>query len=146
MDPELAKALAEVLVQIATALAVAVGGWLASRLPGPLRQVMEANVHRQDVQRLVEAMQRRALAEVATHTTPPPTPEEIVAYVERVRGDLLRKMNVAPEALQTMATAAIATAEVAAKAPVVVAPVVADGGLAGGNLAVALHRSVPPEP
>ena len=111
MDPEIARAIADVLMPIVTALAVAAGGWIASRLPGPLRDVMTAAVHARDVARLAEAMQRKAVAAVADHATPPPTPQEIIAYVERVRGDLLRKMQPDPEALQTMAQAAIATAE-----------------------------------
>lgn len=143
MEGEIARALAEVIAPVITALAVAVGGWLVSKLPGPARELLEANVHRQDVQRLVEAMQRRAVAEVANHATPAPTPQDILAYVERVRGDLLAKMKVAPEALETMATAAIATAAAATAAPVLVAP--GDVLVGGGDLAVALHRSATPE-
>src|SRR4051794_19542433 len=107
MDGEITRALVDVLTPLVTALAVAASGWLMSKLPGPLRDVMTANVHQKDVARLVEAMQRRAVAEIANHTTAPPTPAEIIAYVKRVRGDLLKKMGVEPEALDTMAQAAI---------------------------------------
>lgn len=136
MDPEIARALVDVCMPVVTALAVAAGGWIASRLPGPLRDVMTANVHQKDVARLVEAMQRKAVAEVANHLTPPPSPVDIIAYVERVRGDLLAKMQIKPEALQTMAEAAIATAAIASPMP---GP--PDVIVNGGDLAVALHRN-----
>jgi hypothetical protein len=142
VDGEITRALVELLTPLVTAAATALGLWAASKLPGPARELLEANVHRQDIQRLVEAMQRRALAEVANHATPPPSPAEIIDYLGRVRGDLLRKMDVAPEALATMAQAAIATATIATTAPAVVAP--ADVLVSSGDLSRALHRSVTP--
>ena len=107
---EVTRAVIELLTPIISALAVALGGWLLSKMPGPLRDVMTANVHAKDVVALVGAMQRRALAEIADHRTPPPTPAQLIAYMERIKPELLEKMQVAPEALTTMAAAAIATA------------------------------------
>jgi hypothetical protein len=77
-------------------------------------------------------MGRKAVAETANHLTPPPSPAEIIAYVERVRGDLLAKMQIKPEALTVMAEAAIATAAIASPMPA------ADDVLVGGGN---LHRS-----
>lgn len=122
MSPELASALTEILTPVLTALAVAVGGWIVSKLPGPVREALQANIHAKDVAVLVGAMQRRAMAEVADPRTPQPTAADVVAYIERIRPDLLTKLQVQPEALETMAQAAIATATVAATAPVIVAP------------------------
>lgn len=143
MDAEIARALIDVVTPLVSALAVAAGGWLLSKMPGPLRDVMTANVHAKDVAVLVGAMQRRAMAEVADHRTPPPTAADLVAYLERIRPDLLQKMQVAPEALSTMAQSAIATANVATALTPALAPA-ADDVLLGGNLAVALHRNGPP--
>jgi hypothetical protein len=139
VDAEIARALVDIVSPVVSALAVAAGGWLLSKMPGPARELLEANVHAKDIARLVEAMQRRALAEVATRATP--SPAEIVDYLGRVRGDLLNKMQVSPEALATMATAAIAQATIAT-APVAVPA--SDVLVGSGDLAVALHRSVTP--
>ena len=152
MGAQLFAALLEhLVVPILTSLSVAFGGWLLLKVPGPARRAVEAtataaeaDTHARDVAVLVGAMGRRAMAEVADHRTPAPTAADIVEYMQRIRPDLLEKMNPAPEALATMAQAAIATATVATTAaPVVVAPVAAaDVIVSGGDLAVALHRSV----
>jgi hypothetical protein len=122
MDPETVRILVDAATPLVTALAVALGGWIVSKLPGPLRDVMTAQVYSKDVAALVGAMSRKALAEVADHRTPPPTAADVVAYMERVKPQLLAKMQIEPEALATMAQSAIASAEVAMTAPVVVAP------------------------
>jgi hypothetical protein len=144
MDAEIAKALVDVMMPVVTALAVAFGGWIVSKMPGPLRDVMTANVHAKDVAVLVGALQRRAMAEVTNHHTPAPTAEDLVAYLERIRPDLLAKMQVAPEALATMAQSAIASATVAIAAPVSVSPSLGADVLSESNLSVALHRSAIP--
>jgi hypothetical protein len=121
MDDELARALVDVLAPLATGIAVAIGGWIISKLPGPFRDVLTANVHGQDMARLVGAMQRRAMAQVSEHNLIAPTPLELIEYIERVRPDLLKKMQIVPEALNTIAQSAIVTATVAQQAtPVVV--------------------------
>jgi hypothetical protein len=132
-------AVVELLTPIVTAIAAAIGLWAASKLPGPVRTALEANVHARDVAALVGAMQRRAMAEVANHETPPPTAAEIVEYMRRIKPDLLDKLGSAPEALETMAASALATAQVATASPVAVLPVAAadDVLVGGGNL----HRS-----
>lgn len=140
--------LTNLVVPLLTSLSVALGGWLLLKIPGPARRAVEASAtkseadtHARDVAVLVGAMGRKAMADVADHRTPAPTAAEIVEYMQRIRPDLIEKMNPAPEALQTMAQAAIAVAEVAT-APIVAAP--ADVLVDGGDLAVALHRNGPP--
>ena len=116
------------LVPVLTAIAAAlVGliGYIATAAKRALEAIAtraQADTHARDVALLTATMQRKAIAAVADTATPPPIPAEIVAYVERVRGDLLTKMQPTPEALETMAQAAIATAEAATVPPVVIAP------------------------
>jgi hypothetical protein len=120
---ELNSAIIAALVPVLTGIGLAIGGWILSKLPGPARELLEASVHSKDMAALVGTLQRRAMAEVANHLTPTPTAADLIAYAERVRPALLTKMSVEPEALATMAEAAIATATVATTAPaVVVAP------------------------
>lgn len=116
------------LVPVVTALAAALVGLIgyigtaAKRKFDAEATKAQAGTHALDVAALVNAMQRKAVADVGTSATPAPTPADIVAYLERIRPDLLAKMQVQPEALETMAQAAIVSAEVAMAAPVVVAP------------------------
>lgn len=139
--------LVPVLAAIAAAIVGLIGyvGAAARRALDAIATKAQASTHAMDVQVLVGAMGRKAIAEVADHRTPAPTAAEIVEYMQRIRPDLLEKMQVQPEGLETMARAAIAAAEVATAAPVVVAPVAAPDVLVdGGNLAVALHRNMTP--
>lgn len=149
MSGQVVQALVDnLLVPVLTALAAAIVGligWLgaaAKRALDATTTKAQADTYARDIAALVGLMQRRAMAEVSNTATPTPKPEDLVAYAERVKGDLLAKMSLSPEGLATMAQAAIATAQVATAPPVVVAP--ADVLVGGGDLAVALHRSVPP--
>jgi hypothetical protein len=112
MDPELSHALTQLLVAIVTAITGVVGLWVASKMPGPVRDALTSGTHARDMALLVATMARRATSEIADHRTPPPTSAEIVAYSERVRGDLMAKMDINAEGLTTMANAAIANATV----------------------------------
>ena len=105
--------LEHLIVPVLTAIATAIVGFIAAagrRALNAIATKAEATTHALDVALLASTLQRKAVAAVADPTTPEPTPAELVAYLERVRGDLLAKMNPAPEALETMAQAAIATA------------------------------------
>lgn len=144
-----AAVLEHLIVPILTSLSVAFGGWLLLKVPGPAKRAVEAtatkaeaDTYARDIAALVGMLQRRALAEVADPASPAPTPAGLVDYATRVKPDLLEKMSLKPEGLETMAASAIASATVVTAPPVVVAP--ADVLESGGNLAVALHRSVPP--
>lgn len=123
MDDATLALIRELLTPIVTAIAAAIGLWTASRMPGPVRDALTSAVHARDMAILTATMARRATAEIADHKTPAPTAAELVAYVERVRGDLMAKMQVNPEGLQTMAAAAIAVAEKVA-APEAAIPIV----------------------
>lgn len=111
-----------------TALAAAVVagiGWIGAALKRKFdaeTTKAQADTYARDLAALIGAMQRKAVAEVGDTSTPGPTAEQIVAYLERVKPDLLAKMDVKPEALATMAQAAITTAEVTLTAPMVVGP------------------------
>jgi ATP phosphoribosyltransferase regulatory subunit HisZ len=123
MDELIQALVTDVLSPLLIAALSACTAWAVTKLPGPLRDLLTASIHQKDLAALTGALQRKALAEVANHLTPPPTPTEMIAYLERVRGDLVKKMAVEPEALKAMAEAAIATANATVAAPVVAVPV-----------------------
>jgi hypothetical protein len=110
MDDFIRLLVNDVLSPLLIAVLSAGAAWVVTKLPGPLRDNLQSATHARDMAQLVSTMARRATAEIADHTTPPPTPADIVAYSGRVRGDLMSKMDLNPEGLATMASAAIATA------------------------------------
>jgi hypothetical protein len=113
------------LLPLLGAGAVAVGGWVLSILPGPVRSFLTANVHEKDMNLLLGAMLRGADAAVKAgklNMTALPL-EQIVAYVKNNLPDTVAKLAPSEEALRTMAsdamTAALVRVAKAAEAEVV---------------------------
>lgn len=133
MDDATRALIVDLFSPLIGAASLGVMAWALSKLPGPMRDALAAAIpamtsatHARDVAVLVGTMARRATAEVANHGTPAPTAAEVVEYTQRVRGDLMQKMGVSDEGMQTMAAAAIAVAEKVAAPDAVVVPVVVD--------------------
>jgi len=126
MDDTTRQLITDLLSPIVAAVALGISGWIATKLPGPVRDALTSAVHARDMTALVGTMARRAQAEVADHKTPPPTAADLVEYTQRVRGALMAKMDLNPEGLETMARSAIAVAEKVTAPDAVVVPVVVD--------------------
>ncbi len=118
MSEQLLKALIEnLLIPVFAALSV----WIVTKIPGPARRALdataeraEAETHARDLALVASILAKRAVVEVANHATPPPTADQLLAYLERIKPDLMAKLGQAPEQLATTAEAAIVTASVAA--------------------------------
>jgi hypothetical protein len=141
MNDELVKVLVEVLSPMLTALAVAVGGWCFSRMPGPAKDFLYANVHARDVQLLLGAMARRAAAQKSDEVQTGHGPEDLIAYVRAELPGLVAKLALSDTALATVAGATLVRA---AETPVSVSPSLGADVLSESNLSVALHRSAIP--
>ena len=144
--------LAPVLVEhLAIPVLVAVGGWLTTKIPGPLRNWLQADTHAKDVGLITSAMGRAAVVAYADYrqgkfTSPTAAIGQVVTYVLRTCPETIAKLGPDPEALQTMAHAIwdsvvkeTVTAEAAKAVPDVVAGV-ADKVAAG--ITEALKRPV----
>jgi len=99
-----------VLEPLAVALATAVGGWVLTKLPGPARDYLQANVHEKDVRLVVEAMARRALATSASGASPGVAAADLESYARHVLPEVLGKLQPTAEGLRTIALSALARA------------------------------------
>jgi hypothetical protein len=111
MDMDTAgSVLAELLLPIVLAVGTGLGAWVASHMPGPLRDWMKSGTHQRDVALLVEAMLRRALAIASgQHVTGTPA-LDLASYARTALPEVVAKLNPSEEALRTMAQAALAQA------------------------------------
>lgn len=121
-DPIVAALMRDVMAPLLFAIASAAAAWVVARLPGPIRDVMASATHARDVALLNGALQRRAVVEVANQATPPPSPDDLIRYVETVLPGLLAKMAIAPAGLETIAQAAIVKAEAEVVPPALAIP------------------------
>ena len=112
MDAEIARILVEsFIVPVGTALAVAVGGWIAARLPGPIKDSLYSAIHKRDVELLLGAMARRAAAQKSAAVATGHGAEDLIAYVRQELPGLVAKMQLSEQALQTVAGATLVKAE-----------------------------------
>lgn len=102
---------APVLIEhLAVPALVALGGWLVTKIPGPLRSWLQASTHQKDVALVLGAMGRGAIAAFADYEagkikTPTAAIAQVVAYVVRTCPDTVAKLGPSPEVLTTMAHA-----------------------------------------
>lgn len=118
MDDAIAVALANLLVPILIALLTPVVLWFVSLLPGPARAYLQSATHQRDIELLVGAMTRRALAQVTGVKTATAT-QDLVAYARAHLPDTVAKLKPTDEALTTIAMAALqrAKAELGSPSP-----------------------------
>jgi hypothetical protein len=111
MDMDTAgSVLAELLLPIVLAVGTGLGAWVATHMPGPLKDWMASGTHARDVQLLVGAMLRRAMAvSSGQHLTTTPA-LDLASYARTALPEVVAKLNPTDEALRTMAQAAIAQA------------------------------------
>jgi len=102
--------LQQVVVPVLSSVLIALGGWVLTKLPGPLRDALQANVHAQDVKIIVDAAARRAAAIAAGHVTTASPVLDVMAYVRTAAPQVVAKVNPAEEALRTIAASAVASA------------------------------------
>jgi hypothetical protein len=124
-NAEIVRLLVEqIVVPVLTALAVAAGGWIASRMPGPIKDSLYSAVHKRDVEQLLGAMARRAVAQVSPEVATGHGTGDVISYVRTELPVLVNKMGLSDQVLQTLAGAALAKAQ-AELAPVQTAAPVA---------------------
>jgi hypothetical protein len=103
---------APVLVEhLALPVLLAVGGWIVTKLPGPVRDALQASVHSKDMALLLGALTRGAVAaykdyEVGKIQSPGAAIQAVVTYVLTSIPDTVAKLGPSREVLTTMAHAA----------------------------------------
>lgn len=110
--------LAALTEYLAVPLIVAAGAWLVTKIPGPARDFLQSGTHQRDMALLLGAMARRATAALVGPGGPQSVPaavKDVVGYVAAELPQTMAKLKPSPEALSTMAQAAIAEAVAAAK-------------------------------
>lgn len=135
---ELVRSFIDVVVTpLLLAGATAAGGWVVTRLPGPLQAWLTSGTHARDVALIAGAMARRALAQQAGAVKTASGPLDLASYVRTTLPEVLQKVQPTETALATMAAAAIVQASSvtsAAAAPATGADVlVVPGGPAGAS-------------
>lgn len=105
--------LAAVLVPLIVTAATALGGWIFTKLPGPARDWLQSGTHARDVELVVSAMTRRALALSAGDKTLGPI--DVVAYAKSALPETIAKLAPSDDALRTMAIAALQKVKLAAE-------------------------------
>ncbi|MFH5926145.1 hypothetical protein [Roseomonas xinghualingensis] len=125
MDPIVAALVTHVVIPGAVALLGAVGAWLVTRLPGPLRAWLASGTHQRDMELLLGAMTRKAMERLTTggvtvSALPALLAEDVVAYAKANLPGTIAKLAPDEAALRTMATAIVAeaAAKLAGKEPV----------------------------
>jgi hypothetical protein len=117
--------LLQLVVPLATALILALCTYLLSRLPGPIQAALSSATHKRDMELLLGAMLRAALAYLTRPNTGAPLPrfavDEVVAYAKSNLPDTIRKLAPSDDTLRTMAEAIVAeaAAKLAPKGPAV---------------------------
>lgn len=128
--------LAPVLIEhLAIPVLVALGGWITTQIPGPLRNWLNSSTHAKDLALITGAMGRGAVVAYADYragkiTSPSIAITQVVSYVIRTCPDTIAKLGPDPDTLTTMAHAIwdsvvkdTLTAEAAKAVPEVVADV-----------------------
>ncbi|WP_043834604.1 hypothetical protein [Muricoccus aerilatus] len=99
---------------VATPLILALGGYLVTLLPGPLRTSLQASSHSKDMALILGAMTRKATERIMSGASAKALPglivSDVVAYAEANLPEVMGKLAPSQDALQTMAAAAIADA------------------------------------
>jgi hypothetical protein len=104
--------LAPVLIEhLAVPALVAVGGWLVTKLPGPLKTWLQADTHAKDMALLLGALSRGAVAAYKDYdagrlASPGAAIQQVVTYVLKSVPDTVNKLGPTQEVLTTMAHAA----------------------------------------
>lgn len=94
-----------ILVAIAT-----VGGWLVTRLPGPLKDWLASGTHERDMQLILGVLARGALSAIKAGATDKTAVAAAVSYAATNIPETLNKLGVPSNTLQTMASAAVVDA------------------------------------
>lgn len=104
--------LMNLVVPVVTALILAIGAYGVSRLPGPIQAALSSSTHKRDMDLLLGAMTRAAVARLSTggSLTPGALTAEVVAYARDNLPDTISKLAPPPETLKTMAEAIVAEA------------------------------------
>jgi hypothetical protein len=125
MQPVYDALIQTIIVPSLLALFAALGAWIATRIPGPLRDALKASAAAstsqervQDVGRLVSAMGRAAAEGARVGDT---STASVVAYAEREAHELISKVGSTVGTLQAMAGAAVQGAAVQSAAIAAVA-------------------------
>jgi hypothetical protein len=116
MDDVTQLLLQQVAVPVLSSVLIALGGWIVTKLPGPLRDTLQANVHAKDVKIIVDAAVNRAAAIAAGHVTTAMPIEDVIAYIRHSAPGVVAKLAPTDEALRTIAAAKIAGARAEVKA------------------------------
>jgi hypothetical protein len=122
MDEVVPILISQIIVPVLTALSVAAGGWIAARLPGPIKDSLYSAIHKRDVEQLLGAMARRAVAQVSPEVATGHGTGDVISYVRTELPVLVNKMGLSDQVLQTLAGAALTKAQ-AELVPVRVPPV-----------------------
>lgn len=105
---------AQVLVPALLAVIGALGAWLLTKLPGPLREWLDSGTHRRDMELLLGAMTRQGLVlardVVEGRLTPGGAASRAMSYARSNLPGTVAKLAPSTDALRTMATAALAEA------------------------------------
>jgi hypothetical protein len=109
-DPDWAALTAPLIELVLVPALMAFGTWLATKIPGPLRDFLGSAVHQRDVQLIVDAMARRALAMHVKGTSLSVAGPDLEGYVRRTLPGVVAKLRPSGEALKTMGAAALAKA------------------------------------
>lgn len=130
--------LSQVVMPTLLALVTAVGGWVITKLPGPLRDFLQSATHQRDLAVVSGAMANKGLElarEVAEgRLNRNQAVAEIITYAGAQASGVVAKVAPSEEALQTRAAAALERA-VAAVAPPAAAGSVASPEVAGAAAA-----------
>lgn len=99
--------ISQVAVPLLLAGAAALGGWLMTLLPGPLKNWLQSGTHERDVALVVGAMARRALAISAGAVNTVTPAADVTRYVRAALPETIAKLAPSDDALTTMAMAAL---------------------------------------
>jgi hypothetical protein len=110
MDDVTTILLQQVVVPVLTSVLIAFGGWAVTKLPGPLRDALQANVHAKDVKIIMDAAMNRAAALAAGHGSTASPVDDVIAYIRHSAPGVVAKLAPTDEALRTIAVAKISGA------------------------------------
>jgi hypothetical protein len=110
MDDVTTILLQQLVVPVLSSVLIAFGGWLVTKLPGPLRDALQANVHAKDVKIIMDAAMNRAAAIAAGHSTSATPVEDVIDYIRKSAPGTVAKLAPTEDALRTIAAAKISGA------------------------------------
>jgi hypothetical protein len=100
-----------VLVPLLFAVFGSLGAWLTTKIPGPLRAWLQSGTHQRDIELILGAMARRALAQASGGIRTATAATDLVGYVRANLPEVVAKLGPSDDALATMAAAALHQAE-----------------------------------